>query len=422
MRPTGSLAMLTVIAVVSLSGGTNTVKAIQKSAYAIQIEATSDQRIAEQKVRQLREQGLEAYWIKSSVPGKGTYYRVRIGQFADKEAAMNFGASLKRQKITPDFLITTYQSPDPASETKPQPPVSPKADAKTNSQPDELSTKELPQNKPTSGKPQKEVLTNAIVIELVGLGLGESTIIEKIRQSECRFDTSLEGLRQLKAARVSDTVIREMMVPHSSTATAAPPAIPTASPAQAAVTNSSDPLAPHEPGIYLDEKGQLVEINPTTFSGTKANFLGTAFTYGIKKTKLRASARGSSANLVTANRRPVFYFYFDKSLANPGLAMSGFLSFGASSPGEFVLVKMERKGNTREAVLGEFNGYGSSTGAREKDVQEFSFEKVRPGVFKIVPRNNLEVGEYCFYYAGTPVGLAFAGGRIFDFSVNLPAM
>lgn len=58
---------------------------------------------------------------------------------------------------------------------------------------------------------QSEVLTNASVIELVKLGLADDLIIQKIRQSAGSYDTSVEGLKQLKAARVSDTVIKEML-------------------------------------------------------------------------------------------------------------------------------------------------------------------------------------------------------------------
>jgi hypothetical protein len=176
-------------------------------------------------------------------------------------------------------------------------------------------------------------------------------------------------------------------------------------------------MSPHEPGIYMMEKGSIIEMNPTVFQGTKASFLGTALTYGLKKTKMRAVVRGASANTITYTARPEFYFYFDKALSNPGYAMAGFLAFGASSPAEFTLVKMERKSNTRETVLGEFNAYTSSTGARSKDIVEFTFEKIRPGVFKVTPRIDLTPGEYCFYFAGTPQGLGFAGGKIFDFSV-----
>jgi PAN domain. len=73
------------------------------------------------------------------------------------------------------------------------------------------------------GGVKKEVLTNAEIIELTKLGLSDITIIEKIRQSERQFNTSMEGLRQLKAAQVNDIVIREMINPQSSLPSSAYP-------------------------------------------------------------------------------------------------------------------------------------------------------------------------------------------------------
>jgi hypothetical protein len=265
-----------------------------------------------------------------------------------------------------------------------------------------------------SGQSQKETMTNASVIQLARAGLGDAVIVQKIRQSEHNFDTSSAGLAQLKAAKVSDSIIMEMMSP-STPVTGTLPSNTTPSPATSA--NLGDPMSAHEPGIYLMDKNALAEMNPTVFQGTKANFLGAALTYGLKKTKMRAVVRGASANTIASASRPEFYFYFDKSLSSPGYAMAGFLAFGASSPAEFTMVKMEQKKNSREAILGEFNAYTSSTGARDKDIVEFSFERIRPGVFKVVPKADLASGEYCIYFAGTPAGLGFAGGKIFDFSV-----
>lgn len=259
----------------------------------------------------------------------------------------------------------------------------------------------------------KEALTNVKVIELVKLGLSETIVVEKIRQSECNFDTSTSGLAQLKGAKVSDAIIMAMMNPQNASAM------------PRSTTNVSSPatgaLVPpeiQEPGIYLNQDGSMSEINPTTFSGAKSSFFGTAMTYGIKKAKFRAIVRGSTANTIVNSKRPEFFFYFDRSNSNSGAAMAGFLAFGATSPAEFVLVEMSKKSNARESVLGEFNAFGSSMGARDKDIRELSFEKVKPGVFKVVPKVDLTPGEYCFYYAGTPVGLGFAGGKVFDFSVT----
>lgn len=262
---------------------------------------------------------------------------------------------------------------------------------------------------PSAGQTTKEVLTNASVIELVKLGLSEALIAEKIRQSEHNFDTSVEGLRQLKAARISEALIREMMSPRAYGATPMPPVNDPSSNNKAVPTR--------EPGIYAVDKGRVTQLQPTTFSGTKNNFMGAALSGGFAKSKVRASVRGASANLVLAESRPEFYFYFDEDLAAPGLAMTSFAGFSATSPAEFVLVKMERKSNSRETVLMEIGMFGSSTGARDKDIREFSFEKLRAGVFKVTPKAALDAGEYCFYFAGAAGAYGFAGGKLFDFSL-----
>jgi hypothetical protein len=270
---------------------------------------------------------------------------------------------------------------------------------------------------------KKETLTNASIIELAQLGLGDAIIIEKIRQSDCNFDTSLPGLKQLKAAKVSEAVIAAMLAPKANpAANPVPSPVVSATPPTSASAMTAGEIMPREPGIYFQGKNSLVEINPTTLAGTKSSFLGTALTYGIKKSKMRATVRGTAANTVIPTNRPVFYFSFDPSLASPGMAMTGFMSFGATSPGEFVLVKMERKNNSRETVLGEFNAFGMSSGTRDKDIQDFSFEKIKPGVFRVVPKSDLEAGEYCFYYAGTAGSMGLAGGKLFDFSVNISVL
>lgn len=81
---------------------------------------------------------------------------------------------------------------------------------------------------PSSAAPAKEILTNAAVIELSQLGLSEAVILEKMRQSDCRFDTSVNGIKQLKNAKVSNAVIEAMLNPHQTTISRdnPPPVVP----------------------------------------------------------------------------------------------------------------------------------------------------------------------------------------------------
>jgi S1-C subfamily serine protease len=63
---------------------------------------------------------------------------------------------------------------------------------------------------------QTRPLSNADVIEMVSIGLGDDVIIEKIQTATAlNFDTSVEGLKELKAGKVSDAVLKVMLSPHS---------------------------------------------------------------------------------------------------------------------------------------------------------------------------------------------------------------
>jgi len=90
---------------------------------------------------------------------------------------------------------------------------------------------------PLGGSPgvAQEVLTNNSVIGMVKAGLSEAVIIEKIRTSERKFDTSTDGLIKLKAAGVPDKVIEAMV---SGGAPAAP----------AAGSSQGDPAIAHVSG------------------------------------------------------------------------------------------------------------------------------------------------------------------------------
>jgi hypothetical protein len=60
-------------------------------------------------------------------------------------------------------------------------------------------------------------ITNKDVIDMAGVGLCDDVIIFKIRSAgagEPAFDTSVDGLKELKAAKVSDEVIEVMINPN----------------------------------------------------------------------------------------------------------------------------------------------------------------------------------------------------------------
>ena len=67
------------------------------------------------------------------------------------------------------------------------------------------------------GQEMAKRLANQDIITMVGLGLSDDVIIAKIRSVSgadgLKFDTSVDGLKALKAAKVSDAVIKVMINP-----------------------------------------------------------------------------------------------------------------------------------------------------------------------------------------------------------------
>src|SRR5262245_47814939 len=59
----------------------------QGTRYAVQLGATQVQEEATAKILELRTKDVQAYIVKTNVPGKGTFYRIRVGMFADINAA-----------------------------------------------------------------------------------------------------------------------------------------------------------------------------------------------------------------------------------------------------------------------------------------------------------------------------------------------
>jgi hypothetical protein len=85
----------------------------QAGRFAVQLEALPSRAEADTKVNQLKAQGVQAYIVKSLVPGKGVFFRIRVGNFTSRDIANRYGQQLKTQGTVPDFFITAYEAPEP---------------------------------------------------------------------------------------------------------------------------------------------------------------------------------------------------------------------------------------------------------------------------------------------------------------------
>lgn len=180
-----------------------------------------------------------------------------------------------------------------------------------------------------------DIVTNQTIIQLFKAGLGKDVLNSKIQSSDCNFDVTTDGLISLKKAGIPDDVISTMVSKNSNGNTS--------SNIQNNNSNTSQTSNNISSGIYYC-KGtpcELMEVEASVHSQSKmGSGLMTSLTYGIAKTKMKATLGSENANLQIEDKKSVFYFYFDKSnSSNFGSNGQQNIWFSnATSPNEFLLV------------------------------------------------------------------------------------
>ena len=264
---------------------------------------------------------------------------------------------------------------------------------------------------PAQSQEPRKRFTNRDVIGMVELGLSDDAIIAKIRAvsasgvEAAAFDTSVEGLKALKSANVSDAVIKVMINP------APPPAMIVA----AASPMTVDPnLPPPEVGVYWKDGPRFILIQGRAVNQTKAGGkAGSFFTNGLRNQHWDAYLEGPTSGNIVKERRPAFYFYVPD---------------GADSS-DYVLIKLNKKGDHREFQIGSFGGItGGKSGVKLDKELEFKAEHVGIRTYRLTLGTDFKPGEYAFFM-GTGASSTMSGarggnrsggaasGRVYDFSI-----
>ncbi|HET9037255.1 MAG TPA: SPOR domain-containing protein [Myxococcaceae bacterium] len=76
-------------------------------AFTLQLGASNNRDDAERQASRLREKGYAPYIVAAEVPGKGTWYRVRMGSFPTKDAATRYLQDFKRETQAEAFVAST---------------------------------------------------------------------------------------------------------------------------------------------------------------------------------------------------------------------------------------------------------------------------------------------------------------------------
>jgi PDZ domain len=238
-------------------------------------------------------------------------------------------------------------------------------------------------------KPQSR-LTNQDVIDLVSLGFSDEVVIDKIHATDsAEFETSVSALKALKAAKVSDSVIRAMINTHAAV---------TPAPSNSLMTPQKSELS-KEIGVYVVLNGVMTELQPEIVNWQTGGFIKTHATLFIVKGDVNGKIPGPRS----AVQLPV---PIDLIVRTPE----------GTSVTEYQLLHLHTKDNRREfrAVTG---GVIHQSGGAVRDSLTFEPRKIAERTWEI-RLDHLSNGEYGLLPPGISSASISASGKMFTFSVD----
>jgi CHAT domain-containing protein len=87
------------------SSGTTGPASAPATPYTVQLEATPALETAQETVKRLRAQGVDAYILKREARGKGIFFRVRSGNFPTQAEAQKYGEDLQEKGLVSEFFV-----------------------------------------------------------------------------------------------------------------------------------------------------------------------------------------------------------------------------------------------------------------------------------------------------------------------------
>lgn len=104
-RPRDSLTRAASDAVESASAGATPSPAGREGGYQLQVSSFRTQAEADTFSGQLRARGHKAYVVEAHVPGRGTWYRVRVGPFTSQHAAASYRSNFEGREHVVPFIV-----------------------------------------------------------------------------------------------------------------------------------------------------------------------------------------------------------------------------------------------------------------------------------------------------------------------------
>ena len=280
---------------------------------------------------------------------------------------------------------------------------------------------------------QEEVVTNALIIQLLDEGFSSEEIIGFIENSSTReVKSDLQSMRELKQHNASVELITYIQK------------IAKADFGYDGVywwntSDGSKPVKLYRSAFSVEQKKAGISGFATAVAGgligdalggsqsvVKGVAIGAALGGGNIKSESLALLGNHAAIVLTGEQasNPTFRFYFPKTEmdAFQGKADAWYYQWMNSiqSPNEFECVKLKEKKNKRTLPSGmsfSIAGFGSSSEGK-KNVVDFEIKSINNTTFEVTFPNGLEPGEYCFFYKNYQNEWFAQNICCFDFSVQ----
>lgn len=212
-------------------------------------------------------------------------------------------------------------------------------------------------------------LTNAQIVQMTQLALGDEIIIAKIKASTCKFALSDSDLAGLKKAGISEKVIAAMVE-----------------------TN-----APTGPRVAVGSKP--LQLHALVAAEWK---LGSGLIGGIRSLKQMAYLEGRHSRLVVSGDALILVEL------PPGDAIE-----------DYLLTRLDEKEDRRELEVAGIRGKAlERSGVRGGAIVKTSSTALGGNKFRISPKKPLKHGEYMIYVLGSAETAHGVYGRGYDFTVE----
>ncbi len=245
---------------------------------------------------------------------------------------------------------------------------------------------------PLSEEAEEPPLTNAHILTMVDLGLGEEVIIEKIWEAPVvDFDLEVEVLGELKEKGVGTEVIAQMLKRNAAQRWPEPAPEPPPDTPENSYGEDSPTPEPQRWSVLLSSTEGNRRLMP--IQGTQSSV------YAFFAVLFYVDYMGHRSEVRTADARPFF------------------LVANREPPrGIFFLVRTDPSSvkKTRSVKVGQSKFWSTMSPSHPDPdwVMDVQVEENSPGIWKLTPRRDLKQGEYGIWVAPY--------GELYDFAVDPP--